>query len=182
MSKSAKMIPAGYLAKRVHKKPDWLQAPQVIDVYSVSNCVCEDFADHIPFWKHNGYCFFDSPEIIKSVAKENLIPLEGTSLFYYEAYEMEFDGESWHRYSPEASFPTSVVSPTRSNSRVSTWSIPHLEARQNVPAFRAVVWRETFVQMPIVCWSRSTRQRRMSATERLMNPSRVGTEYFLFIR
>ena len=81
MSKSAKMIPAGYLAKRVHKKPDWLQAPQVIGVYSVGNCVCDD-ADHIPFWKHNGYWFFDSPEILKRVAKENLIPLEETSLFY----------------------------------------------------------------------------------------------------
>jgi hypothetical protein len=107
------MIPAGYLAKRVHKKPDWLQAPQVIDIYSVSDCVSEDFADYIPFWKHNGYWFFDSPEIMKSGAKENLIPLEGTSLFYYEAYQMAFDGESWHAYSPEASFPTNVVSPAK---------------------------------------------------------------------
>jgi len=39
--------------------------------------------------------FFDSPEIIRDVAKQNSISLEGTSLFYYEAHEMEFDGERW---------------------------------------------------------------------------------------
>jgi hypothetical protein len=106
------MIPVGYMAKRVKRRPDWLQAPQLVDIYSVSNCQCESFADYIPFWKHNGYWFFDSPEIIKSVAKENSISLEGTSLFYYEEYEMEFDGEAWHPWSPEASFPTNVVLPS----------------------------------------------------------------------
>ena len=111
------MIPAGYMAKRVQRKPDWLPATHVIDIYSVSNCVSKDFADYILYWKHNGFWFFDSPEIIKSVAKEHSIQLGGTSLFYYEVYEMEFDGESWHPFSPEASFPTDVVPP----------SIKHLE-------------------------------------------------------
>lgn len=83
------MIPVGYMAKRVSKKPDWLDAPQVIDIYSVSSCVSEDFADYTNYWKHNGYWLFDSPGAIRAVAKENAIELEGTSLFYYEAYEME---------------------------------------------------------------------------------------------
>jgi hypothetical protein len=107
------MIPVGYMAKRVGKRKDRLQAPHVVDIYSVSNCNCEDFAEYIKYWKHNGYWFFDSPEIIKAVAKENAIQLEGTSLFYYEAHEMEFDGEAWHPYSPEPSFPTNVVVPSR---------------------------------------------------------------------
>jgi hypothetical protein len=107
------MIPAGYMAKRVRAKPDWLQAPQVVDIYSVSNCQCENFADYIPFWKHNGYWFFDSPEIIKNVAKDNGIQLTGASLFYYEAYEMEFDGERWAPWSRDPSFPTNVVLPRR---------------------------------------------------------------------
>ena len=105
------MIPVGYMAKLVRKKPDWLQAPQVEDIYSVSSCSCQNFADYIPYWKHNGYWFFDSPEIIATVAKENSIQLDGTSLFYYEAYEMEFDGEAWHPYSPEPSFLTNVIVP-----------------------------------------------------------------------
>jgi len=73
------------MAKRVQKRPDWLQAAHVVDIFSVSGCVSEDFADYIGYGKHNGYSFFDSPEIIKCVAKENSIELDGTSLFYYDS-------------------------------------------------------------------------------------------------
>ncbi len=38
------MIPAGYMAKRVSKKPDWVKASQVVDIYSLSFCVSVDFA------------------------------------------------------------------------------------------------------------------------------------------
>jgi len=107
------MIPAGYMAKRVSKKPDWLQAPQVTDIYSVAGCISEDFADYIKFWKHNSHWLFDSPEIIRSAASENSIRLEGTSLFYYEVHEKEFDGESWRPFEIESSFPTNVVVPAR---------------------------------------------------------------------
>jgi hypothetical protein len=59
------MLPAGYMAKRVRKRPDWLAATQVIDIYSVSSCHSENFADYIPYWKHNGYWFFDSPKLAR---------------------------------------------------------------------------------------------------------------------
>ncbi len=117
------MIPAGYMAKRVYKKADWLKlgkkaiffetVPQVVDVYSVSSCLSENFADYVPYWKHNGYWLFDFPEVITSLAKENAIQLEGTSLFYYEAHEMEFDSERWRPWSAEPSFSTGVVPPPR---------------------------------------------------------------------
>ena len=123
------MIPVGYMAKRVRPKPDWLQAPQVIDIYSVSTCQSEDFADYILYWKHNGYWFFDSPGIIKSVAKEHSIQLAGTSLFYYEVYETEFDGESWHTFSPELSFPTNVVPP--SNKQLEGFDVVNFTARSS---------------------------------------------------
>ena len=106
------MIPAGYMAKRVEKKSDWLKAAHVVDICSVSHCVSEDFTDYTYYWKHNGYWFFDSPEIIKSIAKENSIHLEGTSLFYYEAYEQEFDGKIWQPYAPAPS-STNVILPPR---------------------------------------------------------------------
>jgi hypothetical protein len=95
------MIPVGYMAKRISSSPDWLKALQVADVYSVSSCVSNDFADYINFWKHNGYWLFDSPEIIRSVALENSISLDGAKLFYYEAYEMEFTGNDWQQFLPE---------------------------------------------------------------------------------
>ena len=64
------MIPVGYMAKRVYKRPDWLQVDHVIDIFSVSGCVSEDFADYIGFWKHNGYWFFDSPEITSVITSK----------------------------------------------------------------------------------------------------------------
>lgn len=105
------MVPVGYMAKRVFKRPDWVRAPQVIDIYSVSNCISENFADYIQYWKHNGHWFFDSPEVIRGIAKGNQINLDGTSLFYYEVFESEFDGKDWKAFQPEPSFPTNVIAP-----------------------------------------------------------------------
>jgi hypothetical protein len=107
------MIPVGYMAKRVSKSPDCLEASKVIDIYSVSGCMSKAFADYTNYWKHNGYWFFDSPEIIQNVAKEHLHQLEGTSLFYYEAHELQFDDRSWQPYAPEPSSPTDIIPPPR---------------------------------------------------------------------
>jgi hypothetical protein len=105
------MIPVGYMAKRIAKRPDWLEASRIIDVYSVSGCVSEDFADYTECWLHNGYWFIDSPEIIKTIAEKTSAKLEDTSLFYYEMFESEFDGANWNLYTPKSSFPTKVIVP-----------------------------------------------------------------------
>lgn len=109
------MIPAGYMAKTILEKPDWLKTNSVVDIYSVSNCFSEPFADYINYWKHNGFWFFDSPEIIKALSEENSISLEGTKLFYYEVYELEYhDNEpSWRDFKPEQSFATDVIVPNK---------------------------------------------------------------------
>lgn len=108
------MIPAGYMAKHVSARPDWLKAAQVADIYSVSSCESKDFADYIIFWKHNGYWLFDSPATIVEVARENGLDLAATRLFYYEVYEFEYneDEHSWAPVMPEPSFKTEVVEPT----------------------------------------------------------------------
>ena len=100
------------MAKRVTSRPDWIDAGQVVDIYSVSGCLSKSFADYIPYWKHNGYWLFDTPEVIQQLARENAIDLEGTSLFYYEVYEHEFDeyAEAWREFEPQ-SFPTRVIAP-----------------------------------------------------------------------
>jgi hypothetical protein len=105
------MIPVGYLAKRSCKKPEAFGLPDVIDVYSVGSCVNDDFADYVDYWKHNGYWLFDSPEIIRTVARENSIDLEGATLFYYEAHEMEFTGTVWGPFLAEPSFHTDIIQP-----------------------------------------------------------------------
>jgi hypothetical protein len=101
------------MAKRVSTRPEWLPASQVADIYSVSGCTSSDFADYVQYWKHNGYFFFDSPDAIRALAREGSIDLEGTTLFYYEVYEREFDDalNEWKPFEPEESFPTKVQVP-----------------------------------------------------------------------
>ena len=111
------MIPIGYMSKKVILRPKWLKNDKVKRIYSVSSCVSEDFADYINYWKHNGYWFFNSPEDILELAKEQNIDLEGAELFYYEAYSEEYDEDekSWNKFSKEESFLTSVVQPQNYN-------------------------------------------------------------------
>lgn len=102
------------MAKRVERLPEALNVPGVVDIYSLSNCISDDFADYITSWKHNGYWLFDSPGAIASVAEQLGVSLEGTVLFYYEVYELEFDqvrGE-WAPFEPETSFTTAIAPPT----------------------------------------------------------------------
>ncbi len=107
------MIPVGYMAKHVCRKPEYLEAPGIIDIYSVSNCISEDFADYVHYWKHNGYWFFDSPAIIQAIANKHLIDLSRTTLFYYEVYEQVYDDDQqqWRPFAPEKSFKTNVIPP-----------------------------------------------------------------------
>jgi hypothetical protein len=105
------MVPAGYLAKRVAKRPEWFHAPQVEDIYSLSGCESEDFTDYIEHWKHNGYWLFDSESVIRDLAKEHSIDLQGTTLFYYEIHEFEFDGETWSPFAPDPGMTTNVTAP-----------------------------------------------------------------------
>ncbi len=105
------MIPVGYMAKRVVRRPDSLKADQVEDIYSISDCMSENFADYIHFWRHNGYWFFDSPGVLVETAREHSVDLGGTVLFYYEAHEMELGEDGWHPFASEPSVPTNVVAP-----------------------------------------------------------------------
>jgi hypothetical protein len=112
------MIPLGYMAKRVEPGMEWLKAPQVSHIYSVSSCISEDFGKWIDAWKHNGYWFFDSPQLINTVAADLKIDLSGTTLLYYEGFAEEYDPESgWSACRPEPSFPLKVVPPTKKTLR-----------------------------------------------------------------
>jgi hypothetical protein len=106
------MIPMGYLYKHVADRPEWLTAAHVADVYSLSGCVSKPFADYINYWKHNGYWLFNSPQEIAELANAASISLEGLKLFYYEAYELQFDEDekAWEAFEPEP-FATEVVAP-----------------------------------------------------------------------
>lgn len=106
------MIATGYLAKHIPKqRPDWLQAPNVIDIYSVSDCVNDTVAAYTPDSNHNRFWMFNSPSVIRSTALVQNVDIEGATLFFYEVYESEFDGEDWLPISSNASFETQVLIP-----------------------------------------------------------------------
>lgn len=109
----AAMIPIGYLYKSVSSRDEWLNAPAVSDIYSVSGCQSADFADYIQYWEHNGFWLFDRPEIIEDLAKTARIDLSGMTLFYYEAYEQEFDETTgkWSTFAAELDIKTDVRTP-----------------------------------------------------------------------
>lgn len=109
------MIPVGYMAKIVQKKPDWIKSDRVHDIYSVSSCVSEDFCDYINYCKHNGYWFFDSIDIIEKIALENKISLNNVTFFYYECYHRQYDPENnlWESFCPEESLQTNVLVPNK---------------------------------------------------------------------
>ena len=101
------------MAKRISEgRPDWLQAPNVVDVYSVSDCVNDNFPAFTPDWTHNGYWMFDSPADIEAAALANKVDIQGAQLFFYEAHESELDGEDWLSVLPDLSFNTHVLTPS----------------------------------------------------------------------
>lgn len=107
------MQPAGYMAKFVEQRPDWLACAGVVDVFSVSSCISGDFCDYTNFWMHNGYWFFDTPEVVREVAGLAGVDLARSTLFYYEAYALEFDQDAgkWLPFDPEENFPVAVEAP-----------------------------------------------------------------------
>lgn len=102
--------------KSIEAKPEWISAPRVREICSVSNCVSSDFGDYISYWRHNGFWFFDEPLIIEELAAANGICLEGMRLFFYRLYPHQWDAEScaWVAYSPDAAFEIDVVEPEES--------------------------------------------------------------------
>jgi hypothetical protein len=81
-------------------------------IYSVSDCISKDFADYIQYWKHNQYWFFNRPEDMDAIIREQGITGE-LELLYYELYEKEFDEEeqAWQEFPAEESFGYDVKPP-----------------------------------------------------------------------
>lgn len=108
------MIPLGYLAKRIPvERPEWLKAPGVVDIYSVSECANDTlvFYDDHPDCPYNRYGMYDSPALIALGAKQYEIDLTDSKLFFYEAYESEFDGDEWVPVASDDASDTEIILP-----------------------------------------------------------------------
>lgn len=53
------MIDAGFFPKRVEPKPEYLHAPGVREICSVSNCISAGPEDWIHLWRHNDFGWFN---------------------------------------------------------------------------------------------------------------------------
>jgi hypothetical protein len=109
------MIPIGYMLKTVVEAPTWMNAPKVECVYSVGNHVSGNFLDYIPLWRHNGWWLFDDPTVLRDVAMQSGLSLSSLTMFYYEAFEREYDRtkREWSPIYPKSSFHTAVMIPDR---------------------------------------------------------------------
>ena len=108
------MIPAGYMLKTVKKPDGWVSEAEVIDLYSLSECVSDTFANSFETWKHNGFWLYDSVAVIREVVLEQEIATSDFKLFYYEVHEDQFDdGDArWSAVMPDEAWPVQVVLPT----------------------------------------------------------------------
>lgn len=73
----------GYFAKLTMKRPDWLKAPQVDEICSVSDCMSHGDWDWINEWRHNEMWVFNSPALALSV-----VPKESRELCDVYAYRL----------------------------------------------------------------------------------------------
>lgn len=107
------MIELGYMARRISCCPQWLDATNVENIYSVVNCISADFCDYIPLWKHNRYWFFDSPGLIQGIASDQSMDTAEMTLVYYRGYHLQFDANSnkWNDYGHTAGIQSSVFEP-----------------------------------------------------------------------
>ena len=107
------MIDLGYMAKRIAARTQQLQVDHVVDIYSVCDCISDDFADYVEFWEHNEFNFFDSPQAIWSLCEANDIPTADLQFFFYRGHDLQYDDQSkkWVSYGSESKNASKVESP-----------------------------------------------------------------------
>jgi hypothetical protein len=78
----------GYFPKKTSRLPELLEALNVEEVCSVSNCISEGPVNWIDAWKHNSHWVYDTPELAASVIGEN----EGVfEMYAFKQYPIRVD-------------------------------------------------------------------------------------------
>lgn len=90
------MIDAGYFAKRVMSKPEWLDAPRVVEICSASNCMSKAPEEWIRAWLHNELGWFNRASDALTVVPAN--QRAAYRLFAYRIYPALFRTGSPHEF------------------------------------------------------------------------------------
>lgn len=78
------MIDGGYFPKRVVSGPEFVKAPGVREICSVSDCISSSPDDWIEHWRHNWFGWFNTIADALSV-----VPAEERPLYRLFAYRLE---------------------------------------------------------------------------------------------
>jgi hypothetical protein len=60
----------GYMPKHIVPRPEWLNAANVVDICSVSECMSPGPKDWISLWRQNEMWVFDTEEIARSIVED----------------------------------------------------------------------------------------------------------------
>lgn len=107
------MIELGDMAKLMVSCPGWFRNPAVQQAVAVSRCISSDFCAPGTTWECNRWRCLHSPQVIQEVAAAAGTSLDGMSLLYDRAAELQFDRVSgkWSRYDTDHRLETHVRRP-----------------------------------------------------------------------
>lgn len=77
------LVFAGYFAKNIAPRNDWLKVPSVKEIWSVSECMSKGPPDWVNHWRHNDIGLFDTVQLAESV-----IPADERQAFKIVGYRI----------------------------------------------------------------------------------------------
>lgn len=80
---------AGFMPKKVVKKPDWLKTSVVQEICSISGCISEAPPDWINHWKHNDLGLYDTTEAAQAVIPAG--EAADYEIFAFRVFPVRFD-------------------------------------------------------------------------------------------
>jgi hypothetical protein len=80
---TVKALLIGYFAKRITLKPDWISAPAIVEICSVSDCIAPAPENWIQHWTHNELWVYDTVAAARAV-----IPAGEEAQFAMYAYRI----------------------------------------------------------------------------------------------
>jgi hypothetical protein len=92
----AALVLLGYFPKRVQQRPEWLQAPVVKEIASVSLCISNGPDNWIDQWRHNTWGFYDSSAAAWEVVEPG--DRETFEMFAFELYPSRFANGRWEQF------------------------------------------------------------------------------------